>query len=633
MVLPQDEPRTRRRHALRELASSVATSPATYVLVALLAYSTAWMWPTLFKAWFYRSDEYVYIAEVIRFAEGDFRQQLFEIPGTPLISLATLTMLGIHSVERLAAVVSSAPSPPPLETFVWQNITLCVLTLRILTFAAYLATIPLTYFLAKRATNWQGGCVAAIVTALNPAYTSFSIFVRTEALANCFVLGALLVLWRPPPRTRHPALIALTSGLLAGFGMAARYHSMMVSLPLLTAFLLWVVEPRAVRSLNRRERGLVFAVPALAVLCAVVLTVAIAQAVVVDGAATTPEWPFATRFLQKVAAGAMLSSLLLAALLLAKPTRSLVRRVLDPRLGCLLGGFVAGFFLASPTILWESEFFLRRMNFYLGDYVDTGRAALPLTEKIATYVWGYVQVIAPGRLSTALLLAGCGLVLLIRSRPMLIMLAVGVSFFFSKPIDLIAAPHHITLWLPLFATIMAYPVSMLAALCSRSSFVREHVVWANAGWMLALAILARSMVDGPALAYAEYEPISERLAAVADASEWVERNTEQGAQVFVTYSCFNEGAAYAWIRLSGLSVPKELWTREWHVWWGYRSDAAGMSGYVCASERDISLIHDIANRNKPGEGTNPYDEPTFRRLASFGEGEAKVDVFAFDWRR
>src|SRR5687767_10058207 len=56
-------------------------------LVGYVVYSSAW--DMLGLAWYYNTEEFPYAQEIIRFAELDFRQEFFDIPGTPLLMLGT----------------------------------------------------------------------------------------------------------------------------------------------------------------------------------------------------------------------------------------------------------------------------------------------------------------------------------------------------------------------------------------------------------------------------------------------------------------------------------------------------------------------------------------------------------------
>jgi len=62
---------------------------APAIFVAALAGYSAWkLAPAIGRAWYYRSDEYAVIGEIIRFLHLDFRQHYFDMPETPVMFLA-----------------------------------------------------------------------------------------------------------------------------------------------------------------------------------------------------------------------------------------------------------------------------------------------------------------------------------------------------------------------------------------------------------------------------------------------------------------------------------------------------------------------------------------------------------------
>ncbi len=60
------------------------------LLSAIIAYSLVLTaYPSVTFPWYLNTEEFPYIQEILRFVELDFRQQLFDIPGTPLMFLGT----------------------------------------------------------------------------------------------------------------------------------------------------------------------------------------------------------------------------------------------------------------------------------------------------------------------------------------------------------------------------------------------------------------------------------------------------------------------------------------------------------------------------------------------------------------
>lgn len=110
------------------------------LLGALLTLSGLELWPTLYKEWFFSSDEYVYVAEVIRFSGGDFRQRFFDIPGTPFMFLTTAVLAFQHAVAILLDLLAGR-HPDNLQDYLHGNVWLPVMFMRVLSFSFYLEPV------------------------------------------------------------------------------------------------------------------------------------------------------------------------------------------------------------------------------------------------------------------------------------------------------------------------------------------------------------------------------------------------------------------------------------------------------------------------------------------------------------
>lgn len=83
---------------------------------------------------------------------------------------------------------------------------------------------------------------------------------------------------------------------------------------------------------------------------------------------------------------------------------------------------------------------------------------------------------------------------------------------------------------------------------------------------------------------------------------------------------------------AGLSAPDYVeGEHKFTMWWGQRSILQGKAGYACANRADVVNIHD-AMLKQYNDGTDPYTDPAFHELKSFGTGRTEVDVFSFDLR-
>jgi dolichyl-phosphate-mannose-protein mannosyltransferase len=614
----------------------VAPWLAICFLVAMVAYEAWYLTPSLFRAWYFSSDEYVMVAEVIRFLHLDFDQHFFDMPGTPLMILTAIIWLPTYAV---GSAFGFSPSGAGLEHFTFDHLSLLFTLMRGETLFFALCSIVLIFFLASRLTNPAGGCVAALFLMMSPTYTSYSSFIRVESLSMCLILGSIFCMLRAlrDSRTSPGGVPAegrwiLLSGLLAGLAAATRLHSITASLPLLL-LLLFMDEkplPQYPGSLSRAWKYTLRFTFASA--CAGAIAVKTGYLPNSPwGQLLITIWPKAFGTLY---AFALFVAALAAALLLVHRIpgmRWFADRVQHPRILLLAMGCCVGCLVGTPTILWQPGYFFQSINSYSTTYFDLDRANWPLLQNIAWYLKFYLNLIAPDYLTMALLAIGATLILVQRDRRMLPFLLGAVLFFASKPIKLVAAPHHIILWLPFFGMIAGYALAWpLDKLPERIPYAAALKTATFAGLFV---ILALGMSRGPQIAAANAASTEGRLQNVALATEWIHKNTEPGAIVAVSYFCFNPDIFFTWLRALEVPAPSYVWDgRKYLIWWGEQSALRQTSGYACAAPEDLQAIKQTLDLRQPGEGTNPFTDKRFRLVKSFGKESDEMDVFRFDFR-
>jgi hypothetical protein len=209
---------------------------------------------------------------------------------------------------------------------------------------------------------------------------------------------------------------------------------------------------------------------------------------------------------------------------------------------------------------------------------------------------------------------------------MLAFLGTCLLFFVSKPLNLVAGPHHVILWLPFWFLMAGYPAALLW------QRLPGHVV--RLGCLAALlAALAYSLPSGPRWTNVEKSEWDERARNITSATEWMRTRPEPGSVLAIAYHCFNEFVFYEWLRHLDVPAPPATTPPGVMIWWGYRSRLVGTKGYACVTAADLPSIKTERDLEKPGEGTDPYREPAFQSVASFGSGRYRVDLFRFDFTR
>ena len=602
-------------------------------LVPLLALATYYLEPSLFRSWFFSSDEYVFVAEVIRFLNHDFRQQFFDIPGTPFMFLsAALWTLVYHSQSSLGLV----PPEMGLQHFTFHHLPALFTMMRGITLFFYLCSIILLFILAAKLTNWAGGCVASLILLVSPTYSYYSSFIRTESLTVCLILVAILCLLRgvreltDSRRLAHNSIPIILAGFCAGLAAASRFHSVTASLPVLFLLLICYVKhsPAYPRWLHLSWKY-IFAC-GFVVCCAAALATYSGYLPSIPLNQNASSWHPTLSNVYPLLILSVPVYLITWTLVKLPIANSLFDRFLPPTVFLLLFGVLFGFFLGTPTLLWQYRYFFESIQMYNNDYIDQTRANWSLIKNFLWYLHHYFVVIAPDYLSLFLIIIGGLLILVARDRYLVPFLVTGLLFFVSKPINLLPLPHHVIAWLPFWAIVAAYPVAKTYD-ATRNRH-RSEVFLALGSLTVVIAFLVFNTtiaLRSVALKTAQNE---ERMTSIASATEWIKKNTEPNATIVISYFCFNPDTFFVWLRDTAVTVPSNVLDgREYIVWWGKRSALEGLQGYACVSPSDRDAIKFRLDLASPGEGTDPYTDNEFRRLQTYGHGESQIDIFWFDF--
>ncbi len=598
--------------------------PAAYV-TALIVFEAWNMIPGLSRAWFFLSDEYVIVAEVIRFLHLDFHQHFFDMPGTPLIFLSALLWGLVYACGFLLHLI---PHGAGLEAFTFAHLQLLFEMIRSITLVCALASIALVFVVASKLTNRAGAAVAALLVMMSPTYAAYTSFIRVESMAMCLILCSILALLRavqaPKSASSRPEIRwLLVSGVLAGLAAACRFHSVTASLPVLLLLLIFRVRPAP-----RYPRTIVVAWN-LALVFALVADWAFVVGARTGYLQRSPfgrgliaGWPLAFQTLGPLAVAAGVVLLCACGLRLLSRTRPALRRLTQPGMLVLLGGSVIGCLAGVPTLLWQYRYYLASITMYTTTYYDRDRVGWPLLKNVAWVVNYYLHLIAPSPVTLALLGLGAVLIAARRDRLGLPVLAAGILFFVSKPFTLFAAVHHFLLWLPFYGIIAGYPVALAYDALRR----RPHrATAANVALIAVLILLCSIMVPGPRSARRTTAAAELRMHNIALATNWLHSSTPSNASVAVAYFAFNPDIFYFVTRSMQVPEPASVFDgRQYIVWWGGRSELQGRKGYALATPLDFPAT------NHPGDRLSPYRDSRFRRLETFGTRPNQVDVFAFD---
>jgi len=593
-------------------------------VAALAAISYRYLSVAMARTWFYSSDEYVAVAEVIRFSTGDFRQHFIDWPATPQFFIAA----AIWGVFARAAMAFTHPATHSFLDYTYRHIAWVFTVTRFMTVFFHGLSLVLVFFVARKALNRAGACVASLLILMNETYAGYSTLTRPESMALCLILASVLVAYyaleeRPEtfasrPGWRDPLTIA---GLLAGIAVGVRLNSFIASLPLL--WLLVVFRRKEVCDSYPRW------VRQMAVVAVPVLAVVGAWGLLVSRSNIPHLMPHAFAMLEKAFLAMACVPVLMVCLYWFPATRRILLRLAPVETIKLAVGFAAGGVIGFPTVFSQSHYLVGSMEMYSGSFIDWYRTKWPLAKNLRWYTSYYLNVAAPDRIILYLLIAGVVLILLLRDRRALPYVIAAATFFISRPLNLQAAAHHTIFWLPFYAIVCAYPVALAYAVWE------ERVPrWAlNGAFVVLLVGIATHVTNGLDNAAAGARNAEARLANVAMAATWMKGHLAADESIATAYACFNADVFYTWTQGLGVPVPADIFDPNRSViWWGRRREIAGRAGFACITEGDIDPIRRGMGPQETDQATDPYHDAAFQPVASFGKGSDKVDVFHFDFR-
>jgi len=597
-------------------------------LVVLVIYSQHYLSAAFSRSWFFSSDEYTIAQEVIRFLSGDFHQRFFDMPGTPLMMLATLLWSGFYELARLTGSAGSG-----IIEFTYAHLAGLFNTLRGITLFFHACSLVLLFLLTRRLLNQAGAWLSCLILMMSPIFASYSSFCRVESMAISCVLAGLLIIYRAfdrnadtagRPSWRDPFLLA---GILVGIAAGLRLHSVAASLPLVTLILFFHERPPQITDYPKWTRSAArYALPLIGLA---------GIACIWEATRRIIGYPWACRLITR--AGIGLAILPVAALVLhrSRAMRPFLLRIASPEWIKIMIGCGCGFLLGNPTAFPQYRFVLDSMNGYSGTYIDWGRVAWPFWTDLRWYVAFYWKAFAPDTVAALLMLAGSVWIVARRDRRLLPYLCAFVLLFLSQPIDLRAAAHHVLLWLPFFAIVCAYPFAALFDILRRQTQSSpQGRIALQCGAACAFLLIAVRLTNGPLLASEQVHRSQRRLDHVAEATDWLKHNTPADAAVGVGYFCFNPDIFYFLMHADGVPVPGHLFDgREYSVWWGDRKSLAGRAGYLCAPgvHAETSPLDRLA-AGKNADLADPVRDSGFQTVGTFGDDALEIDVFRFDFR-
>lgn len=622
-----------------------------FLLFAIVAYPLILAaYPAITFPWYFNTEEFPYIQEILRFVELDFRQQFFDIPGTPLMMVGTL----LWSIYYWLGVILGYADPSQgIRYFSFEHMQSLYLLMRLLSYFLYALSIVLTYLIARRLTNSIGGYIAALLLAVSPIYGQTILYLRIESTNLFLVLLSVWLLLRA--LDSHSYRLYLSSGIVAGLAMAARFPSVLAVMPVLLSYC--VVDPKSFTDKKYQRLNSYFFTGIVSILvfagCITLLVKhkLLGRNLVTDVLLLTADgqYPNATNTIQKLWLLLLVVAVLFIFLHVLPKTRLLFKKIVHSSLTTICSGFLVGFLLGVPTILWSGNYFLASIeNFTIRNRL--GQSFIHnLFDVIRFYLVGlevwidpsihYTEVgVAYTYWQAILLVAGLAIIFIKRKRifyPVLVGAVIGILSQYGK----LQTTRHLIAWLPYFLIIMALPIALV--------YERLRSLLKDSGqsyYAFSLAIVTFIFITTYRVQINSLDSIrghfQEKTLLFPEMDRWLSENTTAQDRVFHT-CCepVNQEVILSWIQLNGVKVPAGIRKSEQStIWFGDKEPLVKEGkGYIVISTTTFPGQYvDYYKKMRPESLTDPFTDSRFSLKKVIDpklESGTTYRIYSFDFAR
>ena len=602
---------------------------------------------TITVPWYVMTEELPYAQEVLRFLSGDFRQQFFDIPGTPFIALtASFSALMLSGVKAVSEKSSS------LFEIALDHLDFLYILMRSLSLLAFGLTAWFVFLVARRFASPWAAMLGAAVFALHPIIGLSLYHTRIEPFGTMLTAVAILSLCRAAETEQWRWFAA--AGFIAGLSMAARFPLALAAFPPLLFYTL--ARPTKLRGRGTDVDLLLAAAFLLIVLLGAVLSLFRLFGWFNGNWLTdlffVSVWhrghQFATSAIAKlwIAAGAI--SLGIVAALLSPLRKRLTERYARTSLLTVSVFFPIGVLIGVPTIFAGHDYLLASIQMFIerNAYIQPNLKPGVLNT-LALYIFGEDPVrqlfdVKPFLLSPSqhpsstepgvlfnVALVGLFCAGLIRQPPktwlylsIIFGCALGVLSQFGK----LQTTRHIAGWLPFFCVVIAVGADFV-----HEKLLRSRAISAALGLVLVLILFWQEhvIVGGPVRFHLEKAALQTQL------DTWLQSNVPTYDAVYHT-CCepINSTVALNWMQANGVDIPPEHIRTGSQIWFGEVSTLrAAREGYVVTSRLTYpgQYVAYYAQMN-PSEAVDPYHDSHFSLQHVIGLPPANnYDVFYFSF--
>lgn len=603
------------------------------LLSAIIAYSLVLTgYPAITFPWYLNTEEFPYIQEILRFVELDFRQQFFDIPGTPLMFLGTF----LWSIYYwFSVLVGYSHSSEGIRYFSFEHMQSLYLLMRILSYCFYILSIVLTFLITRRLSNAVGGLVAASLLSLSPIYGLSMLYLRIESISLALVLLSVWCVLTALEFRSYKAYFF--SGTFAGLAMAARFPSGMAILPVLFAYC--AIFPQVFLLKKQRASNKLFSIAIVFfLLCAGSISLLfrfklLGRSIFTDTLLLTADgiYPKATSTIQNLWMFLFLAAALVALLAALPTTRLFLKKLIHSSFITVCFGFVVGMLIGVPTILWSGNYFLAAVEnfsirnnlgqsfinnlfdviklflFGLGEWWKVG--FLPPTDLLHSTEIGVVYTY----LHALLLVTGLVAILKTRNRsfyPILMGAILGILCQYGK----LQTTRHLTAWLPYFLMIMALPVALLYEKCEATFKNKKQIyrLFSLATVVIIFTTTYKVQVSSLQIIRGHFQ---EKTVLLPEADKWLNEHTQASDKVFHT-CCepINEETIFDWMQRNGVEIPKGIKkSNQAVIWFGDKEPLTQVKkGYIVISTKTFPGQYvDYYKKMRPESLTDPFTDSHF----------------------
>jgi hypothetical protein len=598
------------------------------LLAVIIAYSLVLAgYPAITFPWYLNTEEFPYIQEVLRFVDLDFKQQFFDIPGTPLMLLGTF----LWSIYYwICVAIGNANLSQGIRYFSFEHMQSLYLLMRLISYFFYVLSIVLTFIIARRLTNSVGGFVAALLLSLSPIYGLTILYLRIESTSLSLVLLSIWLMLKAIDSLSYR--LYLFSGIMAGLAMAVRFPSLLAGIPVLLAYCVaypFVFSDRTHQKLNSYFFfGILSLLTLAGITSSLVKFKLLSRNLLTDTLLLTAEgqYPKATGTIQSLWLLLFAISITLVAAYIFPKTRSLLEKLIHSPITTVFSGCFLGVLLGMPTILWSGNYFLASVEMF-SIRNKLGQSFIhSLFDVVYFFLFGLQVWNAPNANSVStevgivytywhviLLILGLLIVFIKRQKifyPIVFGALVGVLSQYGK----LQTTRHIIAWLPYFLMIMSLPIAHLYE--ELRGFFKDNKKFERAFSLGIIALLFISIykvqVNSLQVIRGHFQ---DKTILLPQMDQWIETHTTTTEKVFHT-CCepVNQEAILDWMQRNGVKIPAGIKKSERSIiWFGDKESLVKQGkGYIVISTTSFPGQYiDYYKKMRPESLTDPFTDKHF----------------------